>query len=331
MTHIKLFLMRHSKSCSNHIRSFGPSGPLGPNSEEMSQRIRDPRLSVAGASAAKGYGARLHARLRERGFDVDHALVCASTLRRAQDTAYLVFGRRPTVLPHFAENGKLLENTPEGHAYAAPSWPRFLAHLSTLVKDGDSVVVVGHGSYLRSLWPRLTGSVLHRRLNNLDGLLLDVDIARGIRVRSFEEIPYGSDMSERGDKCTVHDTRKIAAIRRAMRSRKQRSQRGGNGSTGMPLAYFHDGAQMKLGTEPTGVGLANTTNSMIRTPLQRGGHTRRRMRQGGGFSAAVMGSFAANGIKLMPLAGYMGYKMYSNQRKRTVKRRKSRGPSAPRT
>jgi broad specificity phosphatase PhoE len=319
--------MRHSKSCSNYTRSFANNAENTDDPDVyVSQRIRDPRLSVAGASVAKGYRTQLQSRLRKNGFDVGHAMICASTLRRAQDTAYLVFGRRPIVLPHFAENGNLPENTPEGSAYAAPSWVHFIAHLSSLVKDGDSVVVVGHGSYLRSLWPRLTGAVMHRRLNNLDGILLDADIrADGLRVRSFKEIPYGHATLGIGihgsDKCTLHDTRKIAAIRRVMRTRKQR---GGNGSTGMPLAYFQDGAQMKgMFGEPTGVGLAGTSNSMVRMPLQqRGGKTRKR-RQGGGFSAAIMGSFAANGIKLMPLAGYMGYKMYSNQRKRRTVRRRS--------
>ena len=302
----------------------------------------------------------LRKRLASTGFDTDNALVAASTLRRAQSTAFLVFGRSPRVVPWFAENGQIPENTPEGSRYTAPNWSSFLAHLSTQVGEGDSVVVVGHGSYLRSLWPRLTGSEKADRLNNLDGILLDADItATGLRVHSFKEIPYtGSSFVSAKDQCSIEDTRKIGALRRGMvhehnsvRNQKSvrnhkitRKQKGGNGSAGMPLAYFQDGAQMK-GTfgEMTGVGLANPTTAWVRPPLsQTGGSSRSRARQGGGFisrakqersshrsqnggfSPSIMGAFATNGARLIPVAAYMGYKMYTNQKK-TRKVRKSRG------
>jgi len=311
MTHIKLFLLRHSKSCSNYTRSDEPDPNVA-----ISKCIRDPNLSSIGSRAARRYSPLLLSLLNRHGFKPDDALICASTLRRAQNTATLIFGKKPIIVPNFAENGAIPENTPEGNAYTAPSWSRFIAYLSKLVKEGDSVAVIGHGSYLKSLWPRLTGSSRAKRLNNLDGILLDADISsRGLRVHSFKEILYkGPSMMSGPDKCTIADIHKIAVIRKEM-TRKHRSQQGGNGSMGMPLAYFQDGAQMsgRFG-EPTGVGLAGLTNSMIRAPLQ----------QTGGFSAAVMGSFAANGSKLMPLAGYMGYKMYSNQKK-TIKKRHRKG------
>jgi hypothetical protein len=96
----------------------------------------------------------------------------------------------------------------------------------------------------------------------------------------------------------------------------------------MPLAYFQDGAQMR-GTfgEPTGMGLAGSGAGWVRTPLvQTGGRTRK---QRGGFSPSVMGAFATNGARLMPLAAYLGYKMHKNQKK-TRKTRRSRR-RAPRT
>ena len=251
MTRIKLFLMRHSTSCSNHVRT------LAAEAVTTSQAIRDPGLTDIGARNARAYGPRLQARLRKEGFDCDHALIGASALGRAQETARLVFGRRrPVTLRDFTENGQIPENTPEESAYAAPHWTGFLGHLSTLVKEGDSVAVVGHGSFLRSLWPRLTGSVRSDRLNNMDGILLDADIGpRGLKVHSFVEIPYRGPSSD-GDRCNVRDTRKIAAV------------------------------------------------------------------QKGGFSASIMGAFAANGMRLLPVAAYMGYKMYSNKR---VTRKKGRG------
>ena len=294
MTRVKLFLMRHSKSCSNHTRSAAHDTEDRSDPAVMiSQGIRDPGLSVIGSRNAKLYGSRLRDRLIATGFDVDGALVCASTLRRAQDTARLIFGRKPSVLPAFAENGKLPENTPQGCPYAPPKWSYFIAHLSTMVKDGDSIAVVGHGSYLRSLWPRLTGSEHKDRLNNLDGILLDADIdRRGIRVHSFKEILYDGPAMNRGsDKCVPGDLRKIAVLNRMGQSRKSRnrsrnsrnrsrnsrnrsrrtrpSRRRQNGGGTWPLAYFSQGAQMR-GTsgEPTGLSLGpGTSDGMVRASL----------------------------------------------------------------
>jgi hypothetical protein len=206
------------------------------------------------------------------------------------------------------------------------------------VVDGDSVAVVGHGGFLRSLWPGLTGREKNH-LNNLDGILLDVDIGRGgVRVHSFWELPsersFGHD-----DRCGVEDTEKIAAIYKRMTHRSQsrntkhqksqKDQKGGG--VNMPLAYFQDGAQMR-GTfgEPTGVGLS-ATGAWVRSPLnQTGGRRTRKQSRGrkqkGGFSASIMGPFAVNGARLMPIAAYMGYKMYSGYKvnAKTQKKRKTR-------
>ena len=318
--------MRHSKSCSNHVRS-GES-ESNPNIV-VSKDIRDPGLSTLGSSAAHAYGPILRRRLADKGFELDGAFVGASALGRAQDTARIVFGLdRIATLPHFTENGQIPENTPAGRPYAAPNWSRFVAHLSTLVTEGQSVAIIGHGSFLLSLWPRLTGSPRSNRLNNLDGILLDADIGpRGLRVHSFEEL-HAPVTTGSSDKCGIQDAQKIAAIRKRM----TRKQRGGNGSTGMPLAYFQDGAQMR-GTvgAPSGTGLVG---SWFRAPLHQTGGARRgsrrrakrtrhtRRAQHGGFSPSIMGSFASNGLRLLPVAGYMGYKMYSNE---TKTRRRTRG------
>ena len=316
MTPIKLFLMRHSKSCSNHMRS---------EAFDVSQAIRDPGLSEVGTAMATTYGPRLRAKLRKKGFVVDRAIIAASTLRRAQDTAFLTFDRRPITLGHFAENGELPENTPTKGDYTAPQWRHFLSHLSKVVDaETTSVVVVGHGSYLKSLWPRLTGRTRKARLNNLDGILVEADVSpHGLRVHSFKEILYdgpGFDGAEAHDKCRLRDTRKIAAIRRGMTR-----QRGG-----MTLAYYQDGAQMR-GTsgEATGVGLTGVSNNWVRPALHQTGG-RRVLR--GGFSPSVMGAFASNGARLLPLASYIGYKMYTNQKgRKTVKKsRRSRSSRSSR-
>ena len=111
--------------------------------------------------------------------------------------------------------------------------------------------------------------------------------------------------------------------------RRGRKQRGG--ATGMPLAYFQDGAQMR-GTyaEPTGVGLADSNGSMARVGIsQTGGryqNGKRRDYQNGGFAPSIMGQLVVNGAYLTPVASYMGYKMLKGN-----KGRRSAHPSGSRT
>ena len=107
--------------------------------------------------------------------------------------------------------------------------------------------------------------------------------------------------------------RKTAAPTRKM----PRKQRGG-GVT-MPLGFYQDGAQMRgtYGSE-TGVGLGVMTENMARSALvQTGGRKKatRRRNQRGGFTPSVMGSFAANGLSLLPVASYMGYRMMNKKGK----------------
>jgi broad specificity phosphatase PhoE len=335
MKRIQLFLMRHSTSCSNHVRE----------DIAISQGIRDPALSVEGQRLAERYRPHLQKKLKGAGFDVETAIIASSTLRRAKQTAEIVFGKNPVALPCFTENGAIPENTPVAHTYAPPCWKRFSDHIAELIAQEakTEIAVVGHGSYLLSLWPKLTGAARDSRLNNLDGILLDVDVrGRSLHILSHKEIRCPFHVSTKKDRCSVGDTRKIAALRRGM---TRKGQSGGNGSAGMNQAFFQDGAQMPgRFSEPTGVGLAGTTNSWIRTPLtqtggarrtrrnrapqeggigsraRRGRHSRRVYSQNGGFSASVMGAFAANGARLLPVAAYMGYKMYSNSTKKTKKR-----------
>lgn len=94
------------------------------------------------------------------------------------------------------------------------------------------------------------------------------------------------------------------------------------GGVNMPLAYFLDGAQMN-GTypEPTGTGLAATSNSWVRAPLSQTGGRRGTRKQQGGFSPSIMGSFVANGARLIPAAGYMGYRMFEKASKTRKGRR----------
>ena len=188
------------------------------------------------------------------------------------------------------------------------------------VKDGDSVALVAHGSYLRSLWPRLTGKPRQQKLKNMDGILVEATLSpTQLRVHSAKEILYsGRSMDSVSDQCNTGDKQKIA------RYRRDTMKRQGGGSS-MSIGYFNNGLQMR-GTEgsPTGTGLAGMTDDYARAPLpQSGGRTRKQKRQGGGFSASVMGAFASNGLRLLPLAGYMGYRMYSNDASTRKRSRRS--------
>jgi len=228
-----------------------------------------------------------------------------------------VFSRAPIALPFTTEFGVFLENTPAASPYQAPQWQPFLAALCKHVKDGDSVALVAHGSYLRSLWPRLTGRPRKERLKNMDGILVEATLSpTQLRVHSAKEILYsGPSMDSKSDQCKTGDKQKIARYRR-----DTMKQRGGSSQS---IGYFNNGLQMR-GTEgsPTGTGLAGMTDDYARAPLpQSGGRTRKR--QGGGFSASVMGAFASNGLRLLPLAGYMGYRMYSNDASTRKRSRRS--------
>ena len=320
MPRIKLFLMRHSKSCCNHIRHDSNVQNI-----PLSQEIRDPALSVDGHRVAGLYGPRIRSCLQKAGFDVAGAMIASSKLHRAQETAKLVFGRAATPLTHFAENGAIPENTPADSSYEKPNWPAVVRQLARLTGEGDSVAVVGHGSYLGSLWPILTGKERDSRLNNLDGILLDISVAASghFVVHGHRELRCLLKAKDHGDKCTTMDTRKIAALskmttfkakktKRTMR--RSRSQRGGFAN--LPLGYVQPGGQM-AGTSPSPTGVQPvfpTEGQYIRAPLPG---------QIGGFSPSVMGAFAANGMRLVPMAGYMGYRMYSNEKKkrRTHKRK----------
>lgn len=131
----------------------------------------------------------------------------------------------------------------------------------------------------------------------------------------------------------AYDTRKIATFHRMARKhrhtahcghrRTHRNQHGG--ATPMPLAYYQPGAYETRTLEPTGAGIAGSNNSWIRAPVaQTGGRRRTHKRQAGGFSPSVMGQFASAGLRLLPVAGYMGYKMFGKGKKSRKAGRRTR-------
>lgn len=115
-------------------------------------------------------------------------------------------------------------------------------------------------------------------------------------------------------------SRKQMSSRRSHQRRSRKTHRRGQaqkgGATPMPLAYYQPGAQMlRTSADPTGSGLAATNATWARAPLPR---------QAGGWIApppSVMGAFVANGMRLMPVAAYMGYKQTRSSRRRTTNKR----------
>jgi hypothetical protein len=65
------------------------------------------------------------------------------------------------------------------------------------------------------------------------------------------------------------------------------------------------------------------SNTNIRVPAH-SGTVSLPVDQYGGWSPSLMSSFAVNGMRLLPVAGYMGYKMYKNSRKAKKVSRKTR-------
>lgn len=323
---MKLFLIRHSKSCSNLQRENEKTRAAG-------CEIRDPGLSRQGIQMVKAYGPALKKRLKAAGLDPELAFLGSSGLARASTTAKLLFGRHAETVGHIKERGNVPENTSAYMQYQKPSWPAFLKDLEAKAKGRDAIVVV-HGSYLTDyVVPKLTGSTLKERMNNLDGLLVSGTLKGGKLTVDTSDIIRRPTLSLKGeDRCNVADTRKIARISK-MLARKSRKQRGGGVS--MPLAYFQNGAQYNgTSASETGVGLAGTSAAWVKAPLSQTGGRRRTQKknQRGGFAPGIMGAFVVNGARLAPMALYLGRKMFVGSRpvpvpptaRRRTMRRKSR-------
>jgi broad specificity phosphatase PhoE len=341
MRDITLVMIRHSKSCANHLREIAGTHDRAHPLVAASQRLSDPALSAHGAAMARAYGPRLQEILTTRGVDssAKTTLIGSSGLRRARQTAEILFPSVTGVthLPHIKEFGNIPENTPARLKRCRPDFRAFLRHLHELPATIDTVICVAHGSFLRSeVWPAVApGRVPPRRFGNLDALVTRAGLTADGRLLN----PHTTDLPWRGlrlkgdDRCSRHIERLVerhrkTARRNRMGHRKRKTQRGG-AATAMPLAWYQQGAQFQGTTaDPTGVGLAGSSAAWARSALQAGGKRRRRTQrrrgfqaQRGGFAPSVMGAgFADMGMRLLPAAAYMGY----NQLQHFKQRRKTR-------
>jgi broad specificity phosphatase PhoE len=217
--HIKLLLIRHSKSCANLLREHGARVHHTRTRKAIfsaSQKVRDPGLTAIGRKMAESYGPALRSKVTSAGFDLDTATIGSSALRRAKETAALLFPTASlTVFPHLTEHGRIPENTPKRHVHTRPDWNAFLRHLrvdrATSEQASAQFIIVGHGSYLREVWQELTGKpwpVFH----NLDSFVIegDLDVRGRLRVESTQRLIAPRTL-EKGadDQCLVSVTRKI--------------------------------------------------------------------------------------------------------------------------
>ena len=328
--------MRHSRSCSNLARDNATTE----EETNASQQIRDPALSQIGLAMARSYGPRLQAKLRDMGLNPETALLGSSYLRRARETIAALFPDREYLLfSHFKEYGDIPENTPAGILYQKPNFKRFMQHVSEVQADTGATefVIVGHGSFLRvDAWASLNQR-RHKRFSNLDGFLIEADMEAGhLKNIQLRDVPHRATIPTptNTDGCLVPQPlppAKIAArtkrmARRGTQKQQHRGSRRQTGGGSMPLAYFKDGAQF-VGTyaEPTGVGIGVGSGNMIRAPITQTGGRRTQKQQHGGFSPSVMGSFVEVGTRLVPVAAYMGYKLWTGKKTRqTRKNRKAR-------
>ena len=222
---IKLALIRHSRSCANHMRS------LGDHLEHASQQLRDPGLTLIGRQMADLYGPVLQHRLVTAGVDTARLVVGASALRRAKETAALLFpGHVVQVMPHLTEHGAIPENTPRaGLAGRNPDWSAFIRYLCATVPKGQSechMAIVGHGGYLRTeVWSSLTGR-MKPAMGNLDAFIVegDLDLTTGrLLHRHVTEIPYTERITG-PDRCVIAENNRHTR-RRRHRNRLTRNRR----------------------------------------------------------------------------------------------------------
>jgi broad specificity phosphatase PhoE len=175
------------------------------------------------------YRPTLHQRLASAGFDIDKAKIGNSGLRRARETAQLLFpGRTLEHLPHIKERGNIPENTPSRTRRCKPDWPAFLRHIYGLPQN--QFAVVGHGSFLRSeAWKSISNKP-HGRFNNLDGFLVTGILTSDGNIINphVEELKYNPPIYIKNaiDECKGLDKKIVAKYtRRAHRFKKSTTRK----------------------------------------------------------------------------------------------------------
>lgn len=228
MRDITLVLVRHSKSCANHVRDIAGTHDTDHPLVAASQQIRDPALSAHGQAMARAYGPTLRARLHAAGVPLEGptVLVGSSGLQRACDTAKLLFPEAGSPLhhfPHIMEFGNIPENTPARIRRARPDFRAFLRHLHDLPQS--TFVVVAHGSFLRSeAWPIVSPrKPSHPRFGNLDAFVVRAGLTedgRLLRPRTLD-LPWSGRRPVGADRCSRRVERLVKRHRQTRKNRRR--------------------------------------------------------------------------------------------------------------
>jgi broad specificity phosphatase PhoE len=208
MKEITLVMIRHSKSCANHVRDIAGTHDTEHPLAAASQQIRDPALSAHGAAMARAYSPTLRARLQRMGLPpLSTVAVGSSGLRRARETASLLFPTIPASdlvhFPHIKEFGNIPENTPARLRRDKPDFRAFLRHLHDLPQT--TFVVVAHGSFLRSeAWPTVAPRRPHGRFGNLDAFIVRTGLTEDGRLLSprTTDLPWSGRHPTGTDRCS---------------------------------------------------------------------------------------------------------------------------------
>jgi len=232
------------------------------------ENIPNPVLSKHGKIMCREYGPVLKERLEAAGIDFGSALLGGSYLRRATETATLLFpGHTVARVPYLTEAGDVPVNQPDGGFTS--SWPDALRHLAGTGRS--QFVIVSHGNYMRErVWPSVSREP-SAYMGNLDTIVI-----RGFLTREGNLLQPRVDRIDYDGRLTTESPGDSCSLPRS-------------------LAYIHQLAR--------------------RTKKQQLADQARMRKQKGGWAPSVMGSFVENGLRLIPLCGYLGYKMFKTTRK----------------
>lgn len=202
-------MIRHSKSCANHVRDIAGTHDTDHPLVSASQQIRDPALSSHGTAMARAYRPILQSRLRRLDLTLTgpSVQIGSSGLRRARETAQLLFpGVTPIHFPHIKEFGNIPENTPVQRQRDRPDFRAFLRHLHGLPPQINTVIVVAHGSFLRSeAWPIVSPrKSSHPRIGNLDAFVVHTGLTEDGRLLHprVTDLPWFGKKPTGGDRCS---------------------------------------------------------------------------------------------------------------------------------
>lgn len=124
---VQLIFIRHGYSCANIVKDSGYK-------REVFTSYPDPELSLIGLNLSKENGKKLKQELRKRDVKID--FIASSSLIRAIETAYYIFGKKQPIytVPYVAEKG----NTPDNNALDVKEQREIISEKNKLLCNTDA-------------------------------------------------------------------------------------------------------------------------------------------------------------------------------------------------